>query len=411
MPCENRFRHQSYPTRPTTAPVVLKLSPQLDAPPDFAQLHSRLGIQRVLLVHGTFAGTDPFGIHAMMQNQVERTSPALQLALMPVVERLKRRVKEFTDTVLDDIANYSEGFRTEFQKLVGDDPLVERLDPTWGSENNHLARAELAMRLLCWLDDCRLDGLEPGRDRVLMWGHSHAGNGFAILSNLLANDRNSLRDFFDTVGDAFGEAGDRARRILESGPSPHPLARSAVFVTFGTPVRYGWDCDGFQQLLHVIHHRPFDAEHPERTVPAIIVGCETDEESSTFQAVQQTVFDVLGARHGDWVQTFAIAGTDFSTSVRKAENERLGLMLETGLGVPTPTELKERFPVLCTRWKTATRLHADGCNLLVEFEPTRMTRFGPAHQSIFGHGVYTRVEWLPAQLALIMDRLQRDIIV
>lgn len=405
MPADNRFRHQSYPTEPAMDPVVRTLSADLDEPVEFSRLHTRLGIQRVLLVHGTFMGTDPFGVHAMMDGLVERrASPAMQLALKPLVLKLANQTKRITDVMTGEVANFNESFRKRFQELCGGDPIVQRLEPTWSSSNNHLARAQLAVKLVNWLEELEQDGLEPGRDRVLLWGHSHAGNGFAMLSNLLANDRDSVAEFFETAGKALGEAGLQARRFLESAPSPHPWAESLSVVTFGTPVRYGWDTNGCRQLLHVTHHRVSDEEHPERAIPAVTIGCE---DKSAFQ-IQSSIMDVLGARHGDWVQTFAIAGTDLPAPGHRVEDQKLQKFLEADLPDTTPENVRDKFPVVCRRWKTATRLHADGRNLLIEFDKSGLTRFGRAHKAILGHGIYTLGTWLPAQLALVTEWLERD---
>lgn len=404
MPADNRFRHQPYPTKPTLDPVVQDLTVELDEPPDFGRLHTRLGVQQVLLVHGTFMGTDPIGVHAMMNGLVERrASPAMQLALKPLISKLSAQTKKVTDTLTGEVANYNEAYRREFQELCGGDPIVRRLE--WSSSNNHLARAGLAVRLINWLTDRELeDGLEPGRDRVLLWGHSHAGNGFALLSNLLANDRASVARFFDSVGNALGEEGEAAKAILEASPSPHPWADSLLIATFGTPVRYGWDTNGYRRLVHVTHHRAFDDEHPERTIPAVSIGCE----DSSFSKTQRLILDVLAARHGDWVQTFAVAGTDLPAAGFKAEDQALRRFLESNLDEDTPEKIRERFPIVCERWKTATRLHTDGRNLLIEFEKKGVTRFGLSHQAVLGHGIYTLRPWLPAQLALVTHWLERD---
>ncbi|MBI1313180.1 hypothetical protein GC176_17960 [bacterium] len=409
MPRRNQFQHQSYPTEPAVEPRVLDLDPVPADEVDFSRLHSEFGISHIELLHGTFAGMDPFGIHALLRSLVADAKPAIQLALTPVIAKLEEQTKKITETVTADIANYNETFRTTFQELAGEELIVARPDPTWSSENTHLARAGLAVRLLCRLDDLQNQGLDPEYDRVMFWGHSHAGNGMALLTNLLANDPLSVAAFFDAVGDTLGDDGHRAREILAQYTGPHPMGRSLILVTFGTPVRYGWDTDGCRQLLHVTHHRPVDEDHPTQTVPAIR---SADDDATGFGAVasplRETIFDALLARHGDWVQTFAIAGTDLRPTVHRNENQTLGEYLERNLPHATPQPIKERLPIVEARWQTATRLHSDGLNLLVAYAPTRLTRFGAAHQSILGHGVYTRTEWLPRHVELLMKHLKAE---
>ncbi|MGB0581997.1 MAG: hypothetical protein ACPGVU_20065, partial [Limisphaerales bacterium] len=107
---------------------------------DFGHLHTQVGVRKVVLVHGTFAGADPFGIHAMMRAGAEPLPAPARLAINPVIDRLSEQTKRLTDAITSDVANYSDGYRKRFQTLVGDDPEVCRLEPTWSSENNHIAR-------------------------------------------------------------------------------------------------------------------------------------------------------------------------------------------------------------------------------------------------------------------------------
>ena len=62
----------------------------------------------------------------------------------------------------------------------------------WSSENHHLGRADAAVRLIDEIAALEL----PRRKRILVWGHSHAGNVFALMSNLLAGDSESIERFF-----------------------------------------------------------------------------------------------------------------------------------------------------------------------------------------------------------------------
>lgn len=409
MPKNNAFEHQAYPTAPATEPQVLAVQPLAADAVDFSRLHSEFGISHIELVHGTFAGTDPFGIHALMRSLIADTSPALQIALTPVIAKLEEQTKKFTETVTADIANFNETFRARFQELAGNELTVSRPEPAWSSENTHLARATLAARLLCHLDDLQNQGLDPSFDRVMFWGHSHAGNGMALLTNLLANVPASIEAFFETAGNSLGEDGLRAREILSQHDGPHPMAQALIIVTFGTPVRYGWDLNGCRQLLHITHHRPIDANQPAQTVPAVRSPNGDDPGfGAAVGSLQQTVFDAMLARHGDWVQTFAIAGTDLQPTVNREANQSLGEYLERNLPNTTPQSIKERLPIVRECWKTATRLHADGLNVLIEYPPTKLTRFGNAHQSVFGHGVYTRTEWLPAHVELLIKHLQTE---
>ena len=121
---------------------------------------------------------------------------------------------------------------------------------------------------------------------------------------------------------------------------------------------------------------------------------------------------MVGAKYGDWVQAFAIAGTDVSSLSSSKTIEALAEVLEAGLeepehGLDTRFIRPKRIQNACARWKTGTRCHADGLNLLVKYEPGgRTTGLAvPIEESIFGHGVATTVDWLPAHLALVLKHL------
>ncbi len=395
MPDGNRFQHQSYPTQPVVRPVLTRLTATVRPGFDFTVLHNELGIRDVILVHGTFMGDDPFGIREML-NRVADGSPLLSGALRKLGDKLAQHTRPLTNLVSKDLANYTPEYVQEFQKLVGDDPQVRLLDPTWSSQNHHLARADLAVRLLVHLDELNLD---PNEERVLLWGHSHAGNGFAILTNLLANHRESVGEFFETADDS-REHWVKARQILAGGDSPHPLSKTVCIATFGTPVRYGWDTAGCCALIHVHHHIVDDDDKPFRAAPVFPV---------------YRLDEILRASHGDWVQAFAIAGTDIPTGAALKAHAALERFLHRGLADPDHGLDTKVLPPLirdtCARWKTGTRCHTDGINLLLSYEPCgRKTRLGrPVEESVFGHGVQTTIDWLAAHLALIEETLKHEL--
>lgn len=122
--------------------------------------------------------------------------------------------------------------------------------------------------------------------------------------------------------------------------------------------------------------------------------------------------EVLSARWGDWVQAFAVAGTDVSSMPVRAINQYLAAVLEAGLpepqhGLDTRFISPQQVRDTCVRWKTGTRCHRDGINLLVDYEPCGdVSMIGqPIELSLLGHGVATTIRWLPTHLKLVMDAL------
>lgn len=396
MPRRNRFQHQIYPTTPEVEPVLKKIACQDVVPHAFHGLHTRHGIGRVVLVHGTFVGDDPLGVAEMLQALGDGT-PLVGAQLERIADKLREHIRPLTGAIIDDIGNYTTDFRDCFQRLVGDDPQVELMEPGWSSQNHHHARADLAVRLLHQLLQ---RPLTEGQN-VLYWGHSHAGNAFALMTNLLANDRLSVQAFFTAAGAQSGDHWKAVRLALASASTPHPLAERVVIVTFGTPVRYGWDNSGYKQLTHVLFHRPHDPAQPFRTMPLF---------------PPHTVKDMLAATWGDWVQAFAIAGTDMSSAMSLTSNERLSALLEANLPEPAHQLDTQLIPSktlrnACTRWKLGTRCHTDGLNMLLDYIPSgQLTSLGQQLETaIMGHGVATTLAWLPAHLNVVMEALGANV--
>ena len=391
MPANNRFAHQNYPTRPVLSPRLITLRSVELVAGAAAELHTRVRIGRVIVVHGTFVGNDPFAVAETLKS-LGSGVPLIGEQLEKMAEMIQQNTQPVTNSVIQDMGTYTEVFRDQFQSLVGDDPVVELLNPTWSSQNHHFARADLAVRLI---HQMLMRPPMPGQ-RILLWGHSHAGNAFAMLTNLLANERNSVDQFFAAVGEQGEPHWKTVQNALRSVGGPHPLSQSVVIVAFGTPVRYGWDVHGCAQLIHVLHHRPHDPATPFLTKPLF---------------PPQTLPDVMSATWGDWIQAFAVAGTDVVSAATLDENDRLTNLLERNLVEPVH-ELDTRFiPTArlrntCYRWKQGTRCHTDGLNLLLNYQPSGESVLGlPLESTVFGHGVATTVKWLPAHLRLVLDSL------
>ena len=183
MPPLNRFRHQTYPTRPVITPVVCHL-PQEQVDPVHLERYARaLQLEHILLVHGTVMGDDPFGVAGILGSLLERAPKAVQIALGPALPKLTAQTKRFTDRVSGGVANYDETFCETFRQLLGGNIAVRRMEPTWSSENHHLARAALGA-------EGRRGALVlgPGRGRAV-----DAGGGEGPVTQRLAEiDLNTL---------------------------------------------------------------------------------------------------------------------------------------------------------------------------------------------------------------------------
>jgi hypothetical protein len=319
------------------------------------------GVAAVYLSHGTFAGDDAAGLIG----ELGRLFPAASAVL-------RRVIKEMIDAAAGDVGNYSGGYAQLFEEAINADGEsfipVRRFN--WSSENHHIGRADGAVRLI---DELGQLELEPGA-RVLLWGHSHAGNVFALMSNLLGGDAAKIEEFF------------AAARIYYQWPllglidipiwrsvserllaGTKPIAPDALdIVTFGTPIRYGWDADGHGRLMHFINHRPADG------LPAYRAPFPPKLER------------VLEAVDGDYVQQFGIAGTNFMPSLFAwrcwLADQRLNRLLQP----------KQQTYDMLERFRVGARVPEAGTTLLVDYGRQQ----GNLAQHFAGHAVYTQPEWL-----------------
>ena len=382
MPKHNGFRHQAYstvdvnPDWQITRPVSSEL--ELVTQADTRQQWKSAPIDVVYLVHGTFTGDDALGIARL----VERYSASWA--------DFGRRVgKRWVDRISEDVGNYPSEYQQQMATWLNTTLAqtsatrmslpVRRFD--WSSENLHTGRAIAAIELL---NQLRL-GMANGEHNVLLWGHSHAGNVFAIMTNLLGGTESDRERFFRAIA---GYVDHQSR--IES-PRPHrrlPLAAASVrqwldedagerlnlsIVTFGTPVRYGWETRGYCRLLHVIHHRPVN---------------ETRKTRAKFPL---SIDEIANARHGDVIQQLGIAGTDFLPPLVPASSRRTERRLARLLQKGYPRRN------LWTRLKLGVRVPDEGRTLLIDY---------PDHppdlrQKLWGHAIYTSSAWMAYHLKCV----------
>lgn len=385
MPRGNKFQHQSYGSGPPTSPYHL-LQPERDPPAGSDEYLARMdrtgqalrsaGVAAIYLVHGTFAGTDAWGIIA----EIARFLPDLE-------QHLRRLAKQTVDAVAQEAGNYTRHYARHLQEGLGGSgsaTIPVRLFH-WSSENHHVGRAEAAIQLIDTLaeQESETDG------RILLWGHSHGGNVMALMTNLLRADAHSRHQFFDAATVQFRGSGSertrawqRVRELLahdegDKRRQKTPRPSMLDLVTFGTPIRYGWDVDRSDHLLHFIYHRPVEG------VPAYAVP------------FPPSVKDIINASFGDFVHQFGIAGTDLGPGLLTwrtwLANRRLGRLVQSRL----------RRRDLVRHLKAGVRVAEDGTSLLVDYGPAD----GHIGQHMAGHAVYTRPEWMLFHVEQVARRL------
>ncbi|TWU13458.1 hypothetical protein CA54_22930 [Symmachiella macrocystis] len=365
---DDRFRHQQYTNAPPAAAYqLLRADPGPELGCEEFRLRMRAvgdqlraaGVSSLYLVHGTFVGGDAAGLWL----ELSRLLPAYG-------ETLRQLNKQWVDATVGEHGNFTAQFAQKLEESLNigsERPIPVRLFH-WSSENHHIGRADAAVRLFDELYNRKDQG------RILLWGHSHAGNVFALLSQLLAADNATIDLFFRTAQVYFRNP--MTRRIdLPWWPNvwrrlkdPHRAlaAEQCDFVTFGTPIRYAWAPNGNARLLHFINHRLREGL-PEYLCP-----------------FPPTLDDFLHAAVGDYIQQLGIAGTNVPPGVLAWRNfladRRLNRLLQHNLRL---RDLQERL-------KLGMRVPEQGVSLLCDYglPNSNIAR----HHA--GHAVYTQLQWL-----------------
>lgn len=326
------------------------------------RLFAQADVRAIYLLHGTFVGADALGILRGLSSVAPRAAAPFQ-----------HLGKQLADALVKDAGNYTPQYALAFESGIRGE-LQTRIPVRlfhWSGENHHLGRADAAVRLL---DELAAQP-ELSGGRVLLWGHSHGGNVLALVSNLAAADAATRRRFFRAarphyrwplLGKLDLPVWPRLRRRLAARERGLDTIRLDM-VTFGTPVRYGWDSSGYAKLLHFMNHRADVELAPDRV---------------RFPAGME---DLLTAAQGDYIQHLGVAGTNLPPPLwawrARLADVRLNRVLQAGIGSWD----------LLPRWKQGLRAHDEGLNLLVDYGQPE----GHIGQHLAGHAVYTRLEWLP----------------
>lgn len=299
----------------------------------------------VVFAHGSFVGTDPLSA----LGTVERALPRGRM----LAKELRRRTRSYVDRVLGDLGNFGPSYVHLFEQAIGGS--IPCTSFVWSSENHHLGRLEGALGLLRVL--ATHAELGAPRGRILVLGHSHAGQVFALLTQLLS--RSLAADAILDVARA------RALDVGALDADRDMLERISLdFVTFGAPARYAWaDVPGVRSL-HVVHGR--GAAEPLR-------------------------HRILG---DDWVRRLGGAGSDFPALA--TTDRRINASLDAALGPGfAPSELLRAV-------RADPTLPTHGELVIVDYGSEGLSSL---FSSGLGHGVYTRLDAMLFHASLVTSRL------
>lgn len=421
MPVENNFQHDelsrknpgdrlTYAELPSGSPAD---SPAWqEAMERLGLVLSQAGVRTISFLHGAIHGTDVFGMQRLDEvgglrrgysrgvsgvdallaamRQEGNGIPLLPGGLKPPLAD-DDATKKLLDEQIGDAGNFThanvELFRKTINKTLSQPIVCMRL--LWTAEHHHLGRAAAAVRFLDQLrQQCEKDRLTQGQ-RVLVQAHGHAGLVLALASNLLCSSQINGRPKLFAMLKSYAEqsnrldlsaAIERIDPLLKEGS----LLNGAQLdiVTFGTPVRYGWDPSGIGNLLHIVNHR----------------NLRTDGKTWLAKMeLPQITMEMPIAWGGDYVQELAVAGSDAmpTSESAKAANKAIWELVE-------PYDGFERW-LECAR--RAVRFPSEGRCLLVDYKDSTGSTNPRDHY--FGHAVYTRRDVMLFNTSQIVDRLYR----
>ena len=417
MPIGNQFQHSAYSRadpgeRLRYAEFVAGAPPHSpawqDAMAGYGELLAASGVRAVVFLHGTFLGSDLFGVQRLdevggLKRGYSRGIAGLDalLALMreetnglPTIPGGRRapyedteQAKALLDQHVGDAANFTQASVDLFQAGINRDlsrplPCLRNL---WSSEHHHLGRAFAAVAFLHRLTELVHRHHIGAGERILILAHGHAGLVLALVSNLLGKGDSPARTgLLQTV--------KQHAKQTKTGPGEIELVADRLqaadvlpgialdVATFGTPVRYGWDPSSLGHVLHIVNHRPMRLDGKRWLAK---------------MELPQITMEMPIAWGGDYVQQLAVGGTDAvpSTPDAKAANKALWELLE-------PYEGFERW-LECAR--KAVRCQNDGRCVLVDYKDSAPGAAAKDH--LYGHAAYTRMNAMLFNTGVVASEL------
>ncbi len=331
---------------------------------NFGQRMNEKGVCLIYFVHGTFAGDSPLGFVKLF-DQKHSSFGAL----------CKKFTKEYiVDIVLGDCGNYAKKYVELFEKAIDNKICCKR--PIWSSEDNHVGRLIAAMELVKTIaKDIEHPKINRQKKRILLQGHSHAGQLFALISNFLFSSSPEVGKLCDIALNS-----KRGKHISKFDESLQAVKQHSLdFVTFGTPPLYKWAAANDYRLLNIINHRGY-SDHKHL--------------ANVDLCTRMFYLNFPLTKDGDYVQQFGITGSDLPTIAGRDIKEQLSEIFgkKTGLiGWLKKTKIKMRVP-------------SHGKTILVDYKDNN-TYLPNCHKTLLGHGVYTRFEKMLFNTKLIVDEM------
>jgi hypothetical protein len=279
------------------------------------------------------------------------------------------------DILAQEVGNFTSAYVRKFEQGLGleGNQSIPCIRYVWSSIHHHVGRVEAAITLIQFLQGWSSNRSLSKEDRILLVAHGHAGQVLALLSNLITSGESEARPrIFEILAKYWVACCSDGRSVEELECLYKVLVEqrflggaSVDIVTLGTPVRYGWDTDGFGRLLHVVNHRLIRSDGKQWLAK---------------MELPQTAWEMPYQTGGDYVQQLAVAGTDAIPDSPEMEQANVDFH-----DIFEPYDGFERW-LECSR--RSTRCANDGQCLLVEYG-IQANDENP-RQHLFGHGCYTQ---------------------
>lgn len=408
MPIENNFQHDEMSRKNPGERLTIReatlatLSESPSGQETMAAAGKRLsqaGVRLIVLLHGSIMGTDLFGAQRLddlggLKRGYSRGVAGLD-ALLALLRDGSNGIsslpgglkpplpnddatKRLLDEQIGDAGNFTNAYVEQMKQSLnkGLDRPIHCVRELWSCEHHHLGRALAAISLLGRLRDWTETHKLGQGDRILLQAHGQAGLVLALVSNLLCVTATSSRTRLFDLLSAFAAQTNRPdiattiqriASLLADGTLLHGATLDVI--TFGMPVRYGWDLSGLGKLLHIVNHR----------------NLRTDGKTWLAKMeLPQITMEMPIAWGGDYVQEMAVAGSDAvpEAEAAKAANKAVWEIVE-------PFDGFERW-LECAR--RAVRIPSEGLGLLVDYKDC--TGSTNVRDHYFGHAAYTRLNTL-----------------
>ena len=349
-PVEPHTARESEPARIAFAPGATEGTPQWRTA--MAELGERMrdaGVRLVVFAHGSFVGDNPLAIARLLEDAVP--------ALPDIARKLRGLTRANLSRLLGDLSNFTGDYVEAFTRATG----IDAVEFTWSGENHHAARVQASVRLARAMALHGGGAIRPG-DRALLVGHSHGGQLFAVLSQLVGR----VHGYEELVAAA------RARGEDVGALEDHlALLRSCSIdvVTFGTPLRYGWARGVRFRLLHVVNHRGTAPRAP-------------------------SLRGLFHTQQGDYVQQMGAHGSDFPALAGgdRSLNTRLDRILGEGRSVRAWLRHVGRGLRVAPQGQTVLVDYGDHARLLPNLFTTGL-----------GHAAYTRRDAMLFHVRLVAN--------